>query len=66
MASYQYLGDKRRSAELSDSEAARMIGERILFGFDVVQRWVRGRGGQHVQVTYFQSSITGKVWAVYF
>lgn len=66
MMQYEHLGDKRRSVTLSELEAAQMIGGRILCGFDVVQRWVRSRSGQRVQVTYFQSEITGKVWAVYF
>jgi len=70
MVQYEYFPSdpelgKRRSAELTDTAAARSVGERVLIGFNVVQRHVVGPSGACTQITYFQSDISGNVWALY-
>lgn len=64
---YEYFGPQgeRRSREFTDQEAAESVGDRVICGFDVVQRDINARG-QQLQIIYFQSEVTGKVWALYF
>lgn len=45
-------------------DAARMIGDRVLIGFNVVQRYIDTSDGRE-PITYFQSDVTGAVWAIY-
>lgn len=68
MVQYEYFGPggKRRSVTYSDHDAALQIGERVLTGFDVVQRWFITPDGSGLFVTYCQWESTGRVWALYF
>ena len=66
---YEYFGPngERRSQVLDESQAAKQIGGRALIGFTVVQRYVGTRpDAEDVSLLYFQSEVTGKVWAVYY
>ncbi len=64
---YEYFGPQgqRRSEMLADPLAEKRIGERVVIGFDVVHRHLEDVKGEPFTLVYFQSDITGKVWAVY-
>lgn len=69
MFEYVYFApdaDSARVSELTRERAARMIGDRILMGFGLVQQGFTDRDGEWVFLSYFQSEITGHVWAVYY
>lgn len=57
---------ERKSGLITEEEASAMIGRRVLTSFPVVQRFVRDPEGDHFFLTYFQSDVTGSVWAVYY
>lgn len=50
---------------IESRDAALMIGDRVLIGFNVVQRYIDTPDGSHEPITYFQSDVTGAVWAIY-
>ena len=64
---YEYFGPhgERRSVEMDDREGAQSIGERVAVGFPCVHRRAESPDGSPVTVVYFQSDVTGAVWAVY-
>lgn len=57
--------DERRSVLMDEAEAHRMIGDRALMGFDLVQRFFRDPDDRWTHLVYFQSEVTGHVWALY-
>lgn len=64
---YTYLSPDRtndRSAELTDEQAARLLGERALAGWDVISRYTTGRDDKGYCITYVRSN-GGHVWAIY-
>lgn len=54
-----------RTVELSEPEAERVIGNRVLLGFHVVQQCFQTPSGEYAAMIYFQSEVTGSIWAVY-
>lgn len=67
MINYTHISPEGKITErvIEEHDAARMIGDRVLIGFNVAQRYIDTPGGSHEPVTYFQSDVTGAVWAVY-
>lgn len=71
MIRYVYFSPegKYRSRILSDAEAARSVGERVLLGCEMHQRRVAtplpGKFPD-TPLVYFQSDVSGKVWAFYY
>lgn len=67
MVNYAHISPEGKITErvIEDHDAARMIGDRVLIGFNVVQRYIDTPSGSHEPVTYFQSDATGAVWAIY-
>lgn len=67
MVNYTHISPEGKITErvIEALDAARMIGDRVLIGFDVVQRYINTYDGSHEPVTYFQSDATGAVWAIY-
>ena len=69
MIEYVYFAPDANSAhtsKITDERARQMIGDRVLMGFDLVQRGFTDRDGKWLSLSYFQSEITGHVWAVYY
>jgi hypothetical protein len=65
---YEYFGPHggRRTVELNESQASQRIGERVMIGFTCIQRYTESPDGTMITVVYFQSEITGSVWALYY
>jgi hypothetical protein len=65
---YEYFGPggQRATRTLTPNTAALRVGERVLLGFEVVCRFLTDRNGDRYQITYFQSAISGRVWALYY
>jgi hypothetical protein len=65
---YEYFGPhgERRTVELDESQAAKQIGDRVMVGFTCIQRHTESPDGSLVMVVYFQSEVTGSVWALYY
>lgn len=57
----------RREQVLSYERARKMIGDRVLTGFEMVARYVDCQDGSDAMtIVYFQSDVTGRVWALYY
>lgn len=67
MVNYTHISPEGKITEkvIKHHAAARMIGDRVLIGFNVVQRYIDTPNGSHEPITYFQSDVTGAVWAIY-
>jgi uncharacterized caspase-like protein len=67
MVNYTHISPEGKITEsvVTSSEASRMIGDRVLIGFNVVQRFFYTPDSEATSVTYFQSDATGAVWAIY-
>lgn len=52
--------------EITQEAAILQIGERVMIGFPLVQRYVEGLDGSTTSVNYFQSDVTGRIWALYY
>lgn len=65
---YEYFSPDggRRSDSLTDQEGAQRIGQRVMVGFPCVHRYVDAPDGSLVTMIYFQSEVTGSVWALYY
>lgn len=68
---YEYLPSEgsarpRRSEVMSDSEAEREIGHRVMSGFGASHRMFESSSGEFVSVVYFQSKFVGNVWSIYY
>lgn len=65
---YEYFGRNGDNASrtISEDQAIRSIGLRVLVGFPVTSRTVEAPDGRYVGVTYFQSEVSGNVWALYY
>lgn len=68
MVQYEWFGPdgQRRSSAYDEREASSSIGNRVTIGFPVSQRHFESPSGESVWVVFFQSDVTGDVWAVYF
>ena len=66
MINYTHISPEGKITErvIESHDAARMIGDRVLIGFNVVQRYIDTSDGRE-PITYFQSDATGAVWAIY-
>ena len=66
MTNYTHISPEGEITEraVEARDAARMIGDRVLIGFNVVQRYIDTPKGSHEPITYFQSDVTGAVWAI--
>lgn len=56
----------KREESMPYSRASRSIGDRVLVGFPLINRYVECPDGSHVAVAYFQSDTAGNVWALYY
>lgn len=68
MIDYVYLGTvrnpERRERRMDDVEAWETLGERVMNGWPVVQRFVRTPSGENVFVAAVTND-AGHVWGVY-
>jgi hypothetical protein len=63
---YEYFGPQgaRRSTTLDSDTVSKIVGDRVLMGWEVTTRWFADPDGEYFWLTYFQSDITGNVWCL--